>query len=183
MTEQEWLACEDPMQMWWWLVRTGRVNRRRCRRVFTACCELIRQGKVQAQTLAAWESSPTGDAAVDPIALEDAERHLLDATGGALSSCSAEGELVGVLRDVFGSPFRPVSFDPTWRAPAALFLARAAEAEVPLLDSRLEPVRLLILADALEEAGCTDEAILCHLRGPGLHVRGCWALGLILGLE
>ena len=43
--------------------------------------------------------------------------------------------------------------------------------------------RLPILADALEEAGCTDATILDHLRGPGPHVRGCWVLDLLLGKE
>jgi hypothetical protein len=43
--------------------------------------------------------------------------------------------------------------------------------------------RLPILADALEEAGCSDEAILSHLRSAGPHVRGCWALDLVLGRE
>ena len=38
-----------------------------------------------------------------------------------------------------------------------------------------------ILGDALEEAGCADEALLAHCRGPGPHVRGCWAVDLILG--
>jgi len=38
-----------------------------------------------------------------------------------------------------------------------------------------------ILADALEDAGCTDAAILEHCRGPGPHVRGCWVVDLILG--
>jgi hypothetical protein len=40
---------------------------------------------------------------------------------------------------------------------------------------------LPILGDALEDAGCTDEAILAHCRGPGPHVRGCWVLALLLG--
>jgi hypothetical protein len=39
------------------------------------------------------------------------------------------------------------------------------------------------LADALEAAGCSDKAILSHLRGPGPHVRGCWPVDLILGKE
>jgi hypothetical protein len=30
-----------------------------------------------------------------------------------------------------------------------------------------------VLADALEEAGCSDADILGHLRGPGPHTRGC----------
>jgi hypothetical protein len=41
--------------------------------------------------------------------------------------------------------------------------------------------RLPLLADALEDAGCTDAELLSHLRGPGLHVRGCWAVDLVLG--
>ncbi len=40
--------------------------------------------------------------------------------------------------------------------------------------------RLPILGDALEEAGCVDAAVLGHLRGPGPHACGCWALQLIL---
>jgi hypothetical protein len=43
--------------------------------------------------------------------------------------------------------------------------------------------RLPVLGDALEEAGCDDEAILTHLRSGGRHVRGCWALDLVLGKE
>ena len=41
--------------------------------------------------------------------------------------------------------------------------------------------RLPILADALEEAGCSDEQLLDHLRQPRRHARGCWALDLLLG--
>jgi hypothetical protein len=42
---------------------------------------------------------------------------------------------------------------------------------------------LAVLADALEEGGYTDAALLSHLRSPGPHVRGCWALDLVLGKE
>ena len=38
-----------------------------------------------------------------------------------------------------------------------------------------------LLADALEEAGCTEEAILRHCREPGEHVRGCWVVDLLTG--
>jgi hypothetical protein len=41
--------------------------------------------------------------------------------------------------------------------------------------------RLPILADAIEDAGCNQPALLDHLRQGGKHVRGCWALDLILG--
>ncbi len=80
------------------------------------------------------------------------------------------------LRDIVGNPFRSVVLDPTWRTPTVLQLAQA------LYHDRAFD-RLPILADALEEAGCTDAAILGHLRGPGPHVRGCWALDLLLGKE
>jgi hypothetical protein len=43
--------------------------------------------------------------------------------------------------------------------------------------------RLPLLADALEDAGCTDAEILGHLRSPGPHVRGCWAVDRILRKE
>jgi hypothetical protein len=43
--------------------------------------------------------------------------------------------------------------------------------------------RLPVLADALEEAGCDNAEILSHCRGPGPHVRGCWAVDLSLGKE
>jgi hypothetical protein len=43
--------------------------------------------------------------------------------------------------------------------------------------------RMLELADALEEAGCDNDGILSHCRGPGPHVRGCWVVDLVLGKE
>jgi pSer/pThr/pTyr-binding forkhead associated (FHA) protein len=40
---------------------------------------------------------------------------------------------------------------------------------------------LPVLADALEEAGCTDAHLLAHCRSGGGHSRGCWAVDLLLG--
>jgi hypothetical protein len=40
-----------------------------------------------------------------------------------------------------------------------------------------------VLADALEEAGCTNPDVLSHCRGSETHVRGCWMLDLLLGKE
>jgi hypothetical protein len=40
--------------------------------------------------------------------------------------------------------------------------------------------RLSGLAAALEEANCTDAELLEHLRRPGPHARGCWALDAVL---
>ena len=87
---------------------------------------------------------------------------------------------VAILRDVAGNPFRPVTADPAWLTPTFLSLAHAAYDARQLPSGELDPVRLSVLADALEEAGAGGE-LLTHLRGPGPHVRGCWAVDLILG--
>jgi hypothetical protein len=42
---------------------------------------------------------------------------------------------------------------------------------------------LPVLADALEDAGCTDRDILEHCRSGGEHVLGCWVVDLLLGKE
>ena len=39
----------------------------------------------------------------------------------------------------------------------------------------------LLLADALEDAGCDQQDLLAHCRSDGPHVCGCWAVDLILG--
>jgi hypothetical protein len=89
--------------------------------------------------------------------------------------------LCALVRCVFGSPFRPVAIDRALLAPTVTSLARAAYEERALPSGELSDVRLSILADALEEAGCTEAAFLEHLRSPGPHVRGCYAVDLALG--
>jgi hypothetical protein len=85
---------------------------------------------------------------------------------------------VDLIRDVYGNPFLP-----------ALLLAagipvrnegRVRDVATVIYDARVFD-RLPILADALEDAACTDAELLGHLRSPGPHVRGCWALDLVLG--
>jgi hypothetical protein len=79
-----------------------------------------------------------------------------------------------LLRDVYGNPFRPTPFDPTWRTQDVLAVARLT------YDSRdFSPMP--VLADALQDAGCEDPEILAHCRGGGAHVRGCWVVDLVLG--
>jgi hypothetical protein len=59
-------------------------------------------------------------------------------------------------------------------------LAQAAYDERDLPSGHLDPGRLAVLADALEDAGGSDPDILGHLRGPGPHTRGCWVLDALL---
>ncbi|HEY7423378.1 MAG TPA: hypothetical protein VH682_03975 [Gemmataceae bacterium] len=84
---------------------------------------------------------------------------------------------VFLLRELFGNPFRPVVVDPSWLSWNDSTIPKIAQA---IYDERAFD-RLLILADALEEAGCNNADILTHLRGNGPHVRGCWPVDLILG--
>jgi hypothetical protein len=88
-----------------------------------------------------------------------------------------------VLRCVIGNPFLPITPDPAWRAPSVLSVAQAAYDERVMPAGELDGVRLAVLADALEEAGCTNAHILLHLCSPGPHARGCWPLDLILGQQ
>ncbi|MGL4550687.1 MAG: hypothetical protein ACRC33_05830, partial [Gemmataceae bacterium] len=85
--------------------------------------------------------------------------------------------LPDTVRELFGDPPRWRVIDPLWLSVndgAAGRLARAAY-------DRRHFGLLPVLADALEEAGCADADLLTHLRSPGPHVRGCWALDLLLG--
>jgi hypothetical protein len=82
-----------------------------------------------------------------------------------------------ILRDIFGNPFRPVSITPAWLMRNDGTAPKLAQA---IYDERAFD-RLPILADVLEEAGCTNADILNHCRQPSEHVRGCWVIDLILG--
>src|SRR5262249_22761922 len=86
-----------------------------------------------------------------------------------------------LIRCIFGNPFRPTLLKRAWQTPTATALAQAAYDERALPSGHLAPARLVVLADALEEAGCDSAEVLDHLRSAGPHVRGCWALDLILG--
>jgi hypothetical protein len=81
-----------------------------------------------------------------------------------------------LLRCVFGNPFRPLAVDSSWMTSAVISLAQA------IYDDRAFD-RLPVLADALEEGGCANAAILGHCRGPSPHVRGCSVVDLLLGKE
>ena len=67
-----------------------------------------------------------------------------------------------------------VEFEPAWRTSTVLALARQ------MYDTR-DFAAMPILADALQDAGCDSDDILAHCREPGTHVRGCWAVDLVLG--
>ncbi len=72
---------------------------------------------------------------------------------------------------------RQIQIVPEWRTSTVLQLAQG------IYDDRTFD-QLPILADALQDAGCDKDDILNHFRDPNAtHVRGCWALDLVLGKE
>jgi hypothetical protein len=81
---------------------------------------------------------------------------------------------VRFIQDIFGNPFRTATLNPLWLTSTALALARG------MYDERAFD-RMPILADALQDAGCDNEDVLNHWRGPGPHVRGGWVVDLVLG--
>jgi len=93
-----------------------------------------------------------------------------------------------VLLDLLGNLTRPATVDRAclaWNDGAVVKLAAAIYDGPgwPDLSVGADPdwSAWRILADAVEESGCTDQDLLFHLRGPGPHVRGCAALDLLLG--
>src|SRR5262249_9308543 len=90
----------------------------------------------------------------------------------------------GLLRDTFRNPFRAApTLEPSllhWNGGTVVQLAQAAYSERSMPSGHLVPTRLAVLSHALAEAGAPPE-VQAHLRAPGPHWRGCWAVGLLLG--
>jgi hypothetical protein len=82
------------------------------------------------------------------------------------------------LHDIFGNPFRPITINPAWLTPAVVSLAHAVYDGRTLPAGNFDPVRVAVLADALEEVAA-DWELVEHLRGPGTHLRGCWVVDLL----
>ncbi len=87
-----------------------------------------------------------------------------------------EYQQITLLHDIAGNPFRPEMTEPNWETSTVVALASQ------MYGSR-DFSAMPILADALQDAGCDNDVILEHCRGPGPHVRGCWVVDLILGKE
>ncbi len=127
-------------------------------------------GSVALSVAATEHFSPRGTAIFAAMFVEEV-------AGNTASYYRERQEQAGIFRDLIGNPFRHVTLDPAifqWKDRTIPKLAEG------IYDERTFD-RLPILADALEDAGCTDADILAHCRGPGPHVRGCWVVDLLLG--
>jgi hypothetical protein len=205
MTEAEWLDCANPDRMLWYA--SNRAASARKRRLFAcACCRriwhLIDYGPPR-QTVEAAEAFADGELAFDRLeaAWSDAWRlsrartlswaalavatlaypdqlsdvHTAWCARMALRGTGEEHAQCELLRDLFAPLFRPVRADPAWarwQDGTVLKMARS-------IYERRSFAELPVLADALEEAGCTSAELLSHCRRPGAHARGCWVLDLL----
>lgn len=197
MTEAEWASCRDPRQM----LDYHRMKKhpRRYRLLAAAC---VRQAipadapQVVGEVLDVVERYADGAATRAEFlaarkavrkAVKDkvpAARPLATLTDDAMEGVSVTIENVrtrangaaqcALIRCVF--PLRPVTRDPGWLTSDVVALSRS------IYDEQAWD-RMSILADTLEDAGCTDEQVLSHCRGEISHCRGCWCVDAILGRE
>jgi hypothetical protein len=208
MTEVEWLASDDlgPMLNF---VR-GKTSDRKVRLFAVACCRCVWWPYLddERSKQAVEVAERFADASATPAERTRAERIAKLATKGkpggqrywaavAAQMTAAKPlpvepfiSVLGVFRgtdeerrqqrrlagDIFRNSFRSAVLQPAWLTSTVTSLAEGA-----YMQGAFD--RLPILADALEDAGCTDAAILEHCRGPGPHVRGCWVVDQILAKE
>ncbi|OAI40312.1 hypothetical protein AYO40_04895 [Planctomycetaceae bacterium SCGC AG-212-D15] len=73
---------------------------------------------------------------------------------------SDPSEAVPLLRDIFGNPFHPTTIEPVLLTSTVVALAKS------IYDEKAFD-KMPILADALEEAGCTNQEVLQYVGGRG----------------
>jgi len=126
--------------------------------------------RLQAPRAAYYASSTAYFVAAIPV-------HRIETCESSFSAIRAAEERAqaDLLREIVGPlPFRPVRLDAAWLTGTVVRVAEAIYAERCWGD-------MGVLGDALEEAGCTDEELLSHCRGPGPHTRACWLVDALLG--
>jgi hypothetical protein len=183
LTEWELLAVIRTLAF-----RTLRSDRQRVREVLQQAAEAARCAVVRAAgKQPRWHGLTAEQAAAEGYQLYRPAIPGLEPSSWVPQEMLAEGAAQSaLLRDLFGNPFRPAALDPawlTWHDGTIPKIAQTVYDDRDLPSGHLDPHRLAALADALEDAGCTDQDILGHCRGPGPHVRGCWLIDVVLGKE
>jgi hypothetical protein len=210
MDEPTWLASTEPARMLWYL--EDRASARKFRLHAVACVRRVLrlltgagcQGAVEAA-----ERYADGRANAEELAVacelarktcrsdrtaEDAKRAVVSVADVgpdfavacwtqhfaalAVGEAAAAEQLAqaNLIRCIFGNPFRPVAFSPSWRTPEIVAVVQKA------YESRDFAV-LPVVADFLQDAGCTDAEFLGHCRSGGEHTRGCWVVDLVRSVD
>jgi hypothetical protein len=200
VTEAEWLDCDDPFPRQLAIVhevatvrklqliaaayirgaqdRPEHAEAKRCDDLIEEVADRLRPWEVVNAELARrpgnWRLTHAMQVPQEPAAVAKPLRSLL-ATCPSDTAHSVR-DVVRLIHEVIGNPFRPIAFSSLWRTDTAVLLARQMYAS---RDFSAMP----ILADALQDVGCDNGGILNHCRSGGVHVRGCWVVDLILGKE
>jgi ATP-dependent Clp protease ATP-binding subunit ClpA len=116
------------------------------------------------------------DAQIEQLNRQKEEAVTVSAFEGAAFLRDQADELKQRKSDLLGSWLIQHPIDPTWLSCNGG--ASAGIARVIKESKRWED--LPILADALEDAGCTDKEMLRHCRQPGKHANRCWVVELLL---
>lgn len=170
----------------------GRPDERKLRLVACACCRLLPLEMHHERNRQALDAALRHAEGVGPrremkklckhsdlawLAQLEALPQALRAVRQLSEQRRAEGAVLAadVIRDVMGNPYRPVSLRRSWLRNEGGVVAHLAEA----IRGEGRHDDLPILADALEDAGCTNRDVLEHCRGAGRHVAGCWVLDLL----
>jgi hypothetical protein len=140
---------------------------------YAAVCSCLASPRFAASSAAAYATYAVGSEACQQVG--SAMVYEVQAAAKAREAAA----ICDLVREMFGNPFHQVECDPAW----LVWNDRVVERLAKAIDAERAFDRLPILADATEEAGCQDAALLEHLRGPGPHVHGCFALDLLLGKE
>ena len=201
MDKVEWLASNDPQTMLHFLLSSPGVSDRKFRLFACACGRLSWHLLDERRCL----SIEVAEQYADGLTTDDERERVFhlsepELRGERLShvvlawmclrpnarqaaftaTCYAETACLPLLHDIFDTlPFRSAALDSSWVAWTDGTVVKLAQGIYA--DRAFD--RLPVLADALEDAGCTDADILGHLRGPGPHVRGCWVVDLVLAKE
>jgi hypothetical protein len=183
MTEAEWLACEVPetMRRFVWF---GRPQPLRKLVLWAAACFTLAHRAAAGDQIAALEAFADGQMSRGQLESEGVSNWFAREFPALMRRPyqAHHAAIINLLREVVGNPFRD-SPDLPLVTPTIISLAVAAHHERVAATGHLDVARLAVLSDAVEESGCTDDALLAHLRSPGPHVRGCWAVDHILGME
>jgi hypothetical protein len=187
--EKQWTTAKNPRNMLRLL--HGKASQRKLRLFAAACCRRIwgqltdersRRAVEVGERLADAEATTKGRPAAEYATMHRAWWAAWNSAEAACKHAGAKAQ-ADLLRCIIGNPFRPVTLSPGWRTPQVVALAQAAYDQRELPAGTLDLARLAVLADALEDAGCSDELLLGHLRGGGVHVRGCFAVDAVLGRQ
>jgi hypothetical protein len=205
-TEADWLGLISAQAMLSWFRVKGKAKERNLRLFAAACCRWFNLQEYQGRRVAPAVELIERLAEAEGIALPDADHCPLHATDAwqAAERCATwafedvcaglarhgwseefkrvDGVLRHLIRDVLGNPFRLLVIDADFLEANGGEIVRLTWAAFEHLSWRgsLDNLRLSVLADALEESGCTNADLVEHLRGWGPHFRGCCALDALL---